>query len=729
MELLTIKHHDFTMSVECGKFNAIWEKATRNVGEENLTSTYYWSDGVKWAAIINEEGNKNPISCGEKGHAIFFDNADYPIWIEFEDYVKNASFGSIIQSDNDNFSYRKGILAGFINFGNDIGKSEILIDYLVGSEKRHFNFGFEVLSTKLNYHDHWRKIIEDIESEYRMLSIDYMKRTFHSFSPDSNGETPEIVWWSIFSKEQKRFINAVKSIIERPRHRLQGIETFVRADRLTRIPLIIANELAEHRKEPSHLYRIEQQIQSNDTQENRFLKYALKQITSKYDFLKKRIESSPGVSNVFQSEMKSMLASLKYLQRNPFFRTVGRFKGLNQESLVLQKATGYSQVYRTWNLLRRAYSLNDGVYRLQSKDIATLYEIWCFIEVSHIVKDLLGERIDVEQRNRMEMNGIFTWELGKGEHSRILFKKDDVELAELIYNPKHTEKENDLVGIANMRSMTVPQKPDIVLQLTKNDIQKGMKMTYLFDAKYRIESKTDNGVDTPPEDAINQMHRYRDAIYYKDDAEKDAALKKEIIGGYILFPGDGKKEDVEVSKFYESIQKVNIGAFPLRPKDKENRDLLVKFIENLIGKTSSSILGFTIPQKGLYYSTEEPKEPIYMILTVDDKVNSSIESILDGKAQSIIMGRKETMDNYDIQAIRYLAPVVPGGHIEGFYKVVKATITKVAGKYPIRIKYDVSEWNKLDYPVKFGMYKPAYRGIYKTREDFFNHCKEQAIIV
>ena len=110
--------------------------------------------------------------------------------------------------------------------------------------------------------------------------------------------------------------------------------------------------------------------------------------------------------------------------------------------MVLQKATGYSQVYRTWNLLRRAYSLNDGLYRLQTKDIATLYEIWFFIEVSHIVKEQLYlEDDDVEHRNRMEMNGVFSWELGKGEHSRILFRKDGVELAELVYNPRH---ENDL---------------------------------------------------------------------------------------------------------------------------------------------------------------------------------------------------------------------------------------------------------------------------------------------
>ncbi len=725
MELLTIEHQDFTMSIECGKFDAIWDKAVRNVGAENLTSTYSWSDGVVSVVRQDEDGNELPISLGEVAPAVFFDNAEYPIWVEFGKHVSNARFGSILQNDNENFSFRRGILAGFINYGNDVGKSEILIEYKVGSELRHFRFGFDVLSTKLNYHEHWRKIIEDIESEYRMLSLDYMKRTFHGFSPDTEGETPELVWWSIFAGEQEKFVKAVKSIIERPRHRLHGIETYLRADKLTRIPTSIENELTEHRKEQAHLYRVEQQVQSNDTQENRFLKHALGQITTKYEALKKRIEAIKGASDPFKGEMQNMLDTLKHLQRNPFFRTVGRFKGMNQESMVLQKASGYNQVYRTWNLLRRAYSLNDGIYRLQSKDIATLYEIWCFIEVSHIVKELLGINVDVDHRNRMEMNGIFTWELGKGEHSRILFKKEDVELAELVYNPKHTDRENDSVSMENLYVPTVAQKPDIVLQLTKRDQQKDMKMTYLFDAKYRIEGRV-NGVDTPPEDAINQMHRYRDAIYYKEHSSKE--LKKEVIGGYILFPGDGQKADVEVSKFYKTIEEVNIGAFPLRPKDIENRELLVQFIESLIGKASTEILDDSIPQKGLYYTHDEPKDAVYMILSLDTEVNKGVDAVLEGRATTIIMGRKGMEETKDIQSVRYIAPIIPGGHIEGYYKVVKANLAHVDNRnYPIRIKFDVSEWQNLEKPAKFGMARAAYRGFCKTRDEFFKLCREQMI--
>ena len=78
---------------------------------------------------------------------------------------------------------------------------------------------------------------------------------------------------------------------------------------------------------------------------------------------------------------------------------------------------------------------------------------------------------------------------GKGEHSRILFRKDGVELAELVYNPKNADKEKDNVGMKGLVVPTVQQKPDIVLQLTKNDLQHGMKMTYLFDAKYRIDGR------------------------------------------------------------------------------------------------------------------------------------------------------------------------------------------------------------------------------------------------
>ncbi|MBM6864096.1 DUF2357 domain-containing protein [Bacteroides caecigallinarum] len=703
MELLTIKHQDFEMIVECTKFDNIWNKAKNNVGEENLYSTYSWSEGVMSVILSNHIGEQITIENSQQAPAVFFDNTDYPIWIEFKDYVKKAQFGSILQNENDKFTFRRQILAGFLNYGNEVGRSEIQIIYQVGTEVRNFAFSFEVLSTKLNYHEHWKTIIEDIEQEYRMLSLDYMRRTFHGFSPDISGETPEIIWWSVFANEQKKFIQACKNIIDRPRHRLHEKASYKRADRLTFIPSCIENELAEHRSDSSHLYRVEECTRTNDTQENRFLKFALSQITKKYETLKKRIEVIKNASDVMKEDMQVTLATLRHLQQNPFFRTVGNYKGLSQESLVLQKATGYSQVYRTWSLLQRSYSLNDGIYRLQTKDIATLYEIWCFIEVSHIVKEKLHlSDEDIDHRNRMEMNGLFTWDLGKGEHSRILFKKDNVELAELIYNPKSSERENNSVGITDLVVPTVPQKPDIVLQLTKNDLQEGMKFTYLFDAKYRIDGQDRNGVDVPPEDAINQMHRYRDAIYYKD--HKSDVLKKEVIGGYILFPGDGEPTDVAVSKFRKTIDEVNIGAFPLRPKDTYNRLLLEQFIEQLINMKSHETISNVIPQKGTFV---EVGNRVLIGLVTNSSRKGYLQSFKDGNATLYYTG-SHFPTTIALQNLHYFMPYFKGEGICDVYEIIR--VRTITSKEVKQIEGD-EEVNDLRLAFELRYFRKQYDGI------------------
>ncbi|MBR1402445.1 MAG: hypothetical protein IJ604_02350 [Prevotella sp.] len=82
------------MYVECTKFDAIWNKAKRNVGEENLVSTYTWSDGV-----LAVKRNDVPLVKGEKAQAIFFDNAEYLIWEEFCSKDDKAQFCSMLHSN------------------------------------------------------------------------------------------------------------------------------------------------------------------------------------------------------------------------------------------------------------------------------------------------------------------------------------------------------------------------------------------------------------------------------------------------------------------------------------------------------------------------------------------------------------------------------------------------------------------------------------------------------
>lgn len=110
----------------------------------------------------------------------------------------------------------------------------------------------------------------------------------------------------------------MQSIIDRPRHRLHGKEVYQRADKLKQTPHNIENKMAEHRGEPAYLYRVEQQIQSNDTQENRFLKFALHQISKRYEELRQRIEAVKTASDTMKSAMLATSETLKRLQHHPF---------------------------------------------------------------------------------------------------------------------------------------------------------------------------------------------------------------------------------------------------------------------------------------------------------------------------------------------------------------------------------------------------------------------------
>ena len=183
-----------------------------------------------------------------------------------------------------------------------------------------------------------------------------------------------------------------------------------------------------------------------------------------------------------------------------------------------------------------------------------------------------------------------------------------------------------------VNTATTEQRPDIVLNIRKSSGE--MMLTYLYDAKYRVindkrldrdfEEQDDaenqalgGGGDYPNTKDINQMHRYRDAIYYSK--EHEPYRSKEIIGGYILFPGRGDDEHIKNRYYSASVESVNIGAFPLLPN---SDNLLRQHLEEVLMKFTD--IGVHVakakPQRSLAYVTEEEK----MGMMTDDLVMVAI---------------------------------------------------------------------------------------------------------
>lgn len=274
--------------------------------------------------------------------------------------------------------------------------------------------------------------------------------------------------------------------------------------------------------------------------------------------------------------------------------------------MVLQKRTGYAHIYKYWLQLQKGIEFFEGSNAIGVRPIWELYELWCFLSIRKMVANILGLSFD-NDITEYPMPMIKPFEDNNQEHT-VIYNCHNGSKVKLLY--QHVYRRNS----ERAHSATTKNVPDIVLTIIKPD---GFELTYLFDAKYRLLddanlNKEDSdynttGVDTPPYDALNQMHRYRDAIYYGNGEHPHSA--KEIIGGYILFPGRGENNAVRNRFFFKSIESVNIGAFPLLPASDDphnEKTLLYEFLTKILTAPNSyDHIVDAKPQKGLRYSLEE----------------------------------------------------------------------------------------------------------------------------
>lgn len=87
------------------------------------------------------------------------------------------------------------------------------------------------------------------------------------------------------------------------------------------------------------------------------------------------------------------------------WRQIGEFKGFRQESSVLQKRTGYSQIYRLWYILQSGLGFYEGSNEIGVRPIWELYELWCFLKMKQLMMDVLEiDLTDPDQAVLVEEN-------------------------------------------------------------------------------------------------------------------------------------------------------------------------------------------------------------------------------------------------------------------------------------------------------------------------------------
>jgi len=633
MEILRYKLNDtYLLQVSTTDIRPTWSKFSVRVNSP-MEYCNYTSNTDGELSVYDYATNQLqliPKDNWHKLHPIFFETNTYSFSIQIK-HLKDGCTPKIIHPDKrvedmfNTVSIVDGcLIMGTINFINEPGRFDLCLSYITDDGSKHIDhLFFDVVSPKLDTKSDLGSIITEIRQQYDDLVFRYLTLTFQQYSIGGEANN-DLIWFSIFKEIIDGYIHAVRYILQRPHQRYIKTDEFSRIEKIKRPSNWLTERFADdYNNDPEkalrHYYQNTYIYPTEDTNENRFVKHSIDRISKRFESVVRSIKagSNGNVSENEISELQNKLDELWQLRNASLFRTVGRFNGFKQESLVLQQRTGYAQIYRYWILLQNGLELIDGRTAIGILPIWQLYELWCFLMVKKLTFEVLG--IDTHNSEHVKAyikenkETVFNpFSDSKMQDAVSIINPQNGDIVEIGYQYVYSRKESK----AGIHSLTSIQKPDIVMRIKKSET--GFVLTYLFDAKYRVlgdnymkDVSLHELYDEPIPDTLNQMHRYRDALYYGSKSTNNFA--KEVIGGYIIFPGrvsspsiisdfDNGKID-RLPYFLKSIFEVNIGAFPLLPTEAIGKTLLSRFIKKIVVEQNAyEQLITSIPQKGLSYT-------------------------------------------------------------------------------------------------------------------------------
>ncbi|PKH28367.1 restriction endonuclease-like protein [Shewanella sp. ALD9] len=565
------------------------------------------------------------LNCLTLDRALFFENMQYQFeWI-FLDEVTHAELGHRLKSVNDSFRFAKARgrmparLTGTINTQNDVGWMRLPLRYQRAGIKLECSFSFEVLPTKMDLHSDLPAMYKTIDQIYPLWRFSLAEKTEQGVAKSKQRDPFPLFWLAHFNTLRKKLEQGLKIISQSPHSRLQPQVSHVRADRLkgrlsprlvTRVKQDLVSGIFDKR------YRVEKKHLSVDTPENRFIKMVVTQCKKqlgKFETQLRKNNRAPDkqrISDAFLAELASWQLPLQHIQNQSFFKELGPFNGLASESLVLQQKTGYSAVYQVWQELKFYLDVLGNQSSVSMKSVAEIYEVWCFLMVRRILIDELGFIEKVSKKKSLKLKDFFEYQLKDGFTGAFEFERSDGVKIRLAHEPpfkKYADK---------VRTYLVSQQPDILLEVTFPK-PSDKSFIWLFDAKYRI--KTENNrfdhddidvLDHVPDDAINQMHRYRDALIKVTEGlhSTNSNKSRPVFGAFALYPGYFDQEN-EVNPYHHAIKEIGIGAFALLPSmagEKQNINghfWLLNFLREQIGDK---------PNLKVHYSSNTLEERLYV---------------------------------------------------------------------------------------------------------------------
>lgn len=518
-------------------------------------------------------------------------------------------------------------LNGVLDFSNQVG----LFGFGIECDGAREQIEWLVMPRKMDFESDYKALQKTIQMSYPSWLWSLKALTNADATKSREGHSLDVIWLKLFQEVAEYYTTSIKIAIESPHQRLIEETQFLKADRIKKIQGKMEERIAQGIKiKPEKRYPISKKKLTVDTPENRWLKFSLQRIQQRLGKIQKTLAEdakSYGVSTTASMWLQNFQDQFRTYLSNPFFHDIGSYVDKGKESLVLQQRVGYSGAHKSWQVLQNNLRiLENPNAKIGLKDIAELYELWCLLQLREILVDL-GFQETLSKNANTRIKGLEEV-LAKGQRTVFELK---LEASGIKIDLMHEPKINRRDKASGMHSYTTLQKPDIWMEVTfpEPTLQ---RLVWIFDPKYRIKFEKDiwdedddtnaSVQDLVPGDAIEQMHRYRDAIIHlekKNDQPHFGPRTRIVVGAFALYPGHFNQnqtwKDDAVFPYANAIQEIGIGAFPLLPGEGNSLWLKSFLLEQLFGESipdepwnAENILlqdHMQIPPRGLYLKAFE----------------------------------------------------------------------------------------------------------------------------
>lgn len=525
--------------------------------------------------------------------------------------------------------------SGFLSPGLNTGRLALVVRDAVGAPLG--AAAVEVRSRKIGYRDDYRLMLEDITERCVDLLMELRAPTAMRAAPDP-GRTPRTLAQRFaFLKallDSPSFQSALHRIASHPHQRwdpeetmldtrrgfrpdARGLRQLARAPR--RVPLPDSHPLAvtvPSLPERISLYR---NVQTEDTPENRFVKFALQTFSGFLALMRQRLDATGADDARLRHEIVALGNQLDAALGADVFRGLSPPDMLPLGSPVLQRKEGYREVYQAWLKFDMAARLvwqgGDDVYRAGQRDIATLYEYWVFFKLLDIVTGVFRLDRPAAAELMEETADGFGLKLKSGEQlgfEGVTFAGPRPLRARFSYNRSFTRNANRSAA----GSWTERMRPDYTVSLWPADFREDdadtqeLMVHVHFDAKYRIDNiEQIFGRDDAEMDAAaavadlnderqeQKQGRYKRADLLKMHAYRDAIRRTQ--GAYVLYPGD-------LSRQWQGYHEIlpGLGAFPIKPG--KGDEALTAFIGDVVAHVCNRATARERQSYHVYQAQEAP---------------------------------------------------------------------------------------------------------------------------